>query len=37
VCFESGFTNLSYFNRQFKQLVKMAPQQYQKWKREATQ
>jgi AraC-like DNA-binding protein len=37
VCFDSGFTNLSYFNRQFKQLVKMSPQQYQKWKREATQ
>jgi AraC-like DNA-binding protein len=37
VCFEAGFTNLSYFNRQFKQVVKMSPVQYQKWKRSATQ
>jgi AraC-like DNA-binding protein len=37
VCFESGFTNLSYFNRQFRQVVKMAPLHYQKWKRSATQ
>jgi AraC-like DNA-binding protein len=37
VCFEAGFTNLSYFNRQFKQVVKMSPVQYQKWKRTATQ
>src|SRR5687768_17392350 len=31
-CFESGFNNLSYFNRQFKQVMKVSPQQYQKWK-----
>ena len=35
VCFESGFTNLSYFNRQFKQVMKMSPQQYKIWKRGA--
>jgi AraC-like DNA-binding protein/mannose-6-phosphate isomerase-like protein (cupin superfamily) len=34
-CFESGFNNLSYFNRQFKQVMKLSPQQYQKWKKEA--
>ncbi len=33
VCFESGFNNLSYFTRQFKAIMKMSPQQYQKWKR----
>ena len=32
-CFESGFNNLSYFNRQFKQVMKVSPQQYQKWKK----
>lgn len=32
-CFESGFNNLSYFNRQFKQVMKLSPQQYQKWKK----
>jgi AraC-like DNA-binding protein len=37
VCFESGFTNLSYFNRQFRQVVKMSPLHYRKWKRSATQ
>jgi AraC-like DNA-binding protein len=34
-CFESGFNNLSYFNRQFKQVMKVSPQQYQKWKKTA--
>lgn len=34
-CFESGFNNLSYFNRQFKQVMKVSPQQYQKWKKAA--
>ncbi|HZF63279.1 MAG TPA: AraC family transcriptional regulator [Chitinophagaceae bacterium] len=33
VCFESGFNNLSYFNRQFKTHTGMSPQQYQKWKK----
>ena len=36
VCFQSGFTNLSYFNRQFKMIMKMSPQQYRIWKRDAT-
>ncbi|MEO7532375.1 MAG: AraC family transcriptional regulator, partial [Ferruginibacter sp.] len=36
VCFQSGFTNLSYFNRQFKLIMKMSPQQYKIWKRDAT-
>lgn len=36
-CFESGFNNLSYFNRQFKQAMKLSPQQYQKWKKSAVQ
>lgn len=35
-CFESGFTNLSYFNRQFKFIVKMSPRAYKNWKRNAT-
>jgi AraC-like DNA-binding protein len=35
-CFESGFTNLSYFNRQFKAIMKMSPRQYKSWKRKAT-
>jgi AraC-like DNA-binding protein len=35
-CFESGFTNLSYFNRQFKTVMKMSPKSYQSWKRNAT-
>ena len=34
VCFESGFNELSYFTRQFKKIMKLAPQEYQKWKRE---
>ena len=34
-CFESGFNNLSYFNRQFKQVMKVSPQQYQRWKKTA--
>jgi AraC-like DNA-binding protein len=34
-CFESGFNNLSYFNRQFRQVMKVSPQQYQKWKKAA--
>ena len=35
-CFESGFTNLSYFNRQFKHMMKMSPKAYKNWKRRAT-
>ena len=35
-CFESGFTNLSYFNRQFKTVMKMSPKAYKNWKRNAT-
>jgi AraC-like DNA-binding protein len=31
-CFESGFNNLSYFNRQFKNIMKISPQQYKKQK-----
>jgi AraC-like DNA-binding protein len=31
-CFESGFNNLSYFNRQFKSIIKISPQQYKKQK-----
>jgi AraC-like DNA-binding protein len=34
-CFESGFNNLSYFNRQFRSIIKMSPQEYRKWKRKA--
>jgi len=34
-CFESGFTNLSYFNRQFKSVMKLSPKSYRNWKREA--
>jgi len=34
-CFASGFGSLPYFSRKFKYLVKMSPQQYQGWKREA--
>jgi AraC-like DNA-binding protein len=34
VCFESGFNELSYFTRQFKKIMKLSPQEYQKWKRE---
>ncbi len=35
-CFESGFTNLSYFNRQFKSVMKMPPKGYKNWKKNAT-
>ncbi len=35
-CFESGFNSLSYFNRQFKSIMKMSPLQYKKWKHYAT-
>jgi AraC-like DNA-binding protein len=35
-CFESGFNSLSYFNRQFKAIMKMSPLQYKKWKSFAT-
>jgi AraC-like DNA-binding protein len=35
-CFESGFTNLSYFNRQFKSIMGMSPKGYKYWKRDAT-
>ena len=31
-CFESGFNSLSYFNRQFKTIMKMSPMQYKHWK-----
>ena len=34
VCFESGFNEVSYFTRQFKKIMKLTPQEYQKWKRE---
>jgi AraC-like DNA-binding protein len=34
-CFESGFNSLSYFNRQFKAIMKMAPRKYRNWKNEA--
>jgi AraC-like DNA-binding protein len=27
-CFESGFNSLSYFNRQFKEIMKLSPQRY---------
>lgn len=30
VCYESGYNNLSYFNRQFKSLMSISPLQYQK-------
>ncbi|HRN57556.1 MAG TPA: AraC family transcriptional regulator [Agriterribacter sp.] len=35
-CFESGFNSLSYFNRQFKAIMRMSPLQYRKWKSYAT-
>lgn len=35
-CFESGFNSLSYFNRQFKAIMRMSPLQYKKWKNYAT-
>ena len=31
-CFASGFNNLSYFNRQFKTVMKLSPQHYKKQK-----
>jgi AraC-like DNA-binding protein len=30
VCFESGFNNLSYFNRQFRKLMNRTPMEYRK-------
>ncbi len=33
VCFESGYNELSYFTRQFKKIMGISPQQYQKWKK----
>jgi AraC-like DNA-binding protein len=33
VCFESGFNEVSYFTRQFKKIMKLSPQQYQKLKK----
>jgi len=30
ICFESGFNNLSFFNRQFKEIIKMQPLKYRK-------
>jgi AraC-like DNA-binding protein len=35
-CFESGFTNLSYFHRQFRTITKMSPKAYKSWKKGAT-
>lgn len=35
-CFETGFNSLSYFNRQFRAVMKMSPIQYKKWKKNAT-
>ncbi len=32
VCSESGFNSLSYFNRQFKKIMKMSPKKYQQLK-----
>jgi len=34
VCFESGFNALSYFTRQFKKIIKLTPQEFQRMKRE---
>lgn len=34
ICFESGFGNLSHFNKQFKEWMKMPPLQYRKLTRE---
>jgi AraC-like DNA-binding protein len=33
--FESGFNNQSYFNQQFKKILKMTPKEYQQWKLKA--
>jgi AraC-like DNA-binding protein len=35
VCFQSGFNSLSYFTRQFTEMIKMSPRKYQKWKKKA--
>jgi AraC-like DNA-binding protein len=34
ICFESGFGNLSHFNKQFKQYMNETPLQYRKLVRE---
>ncbi|HMR82280.1 MAG TPA: AraC family transcriptional regulator [Niabella sp.] len=34
-CYESGFNSLSYFNRQFKAMMKMSPLHYKNWKKKA--
>lgn len=34
-CFECGYNSLSYFNRQFKSIMKMSPMQYKTWKLKA--
>ena len=34
ICFESGFGNLSHFNKQFKQWMKVPPLQYRKMTQE---
>ena len=34
-CFECGYNSLSYFNRQFKAIMKMSPMQYKTWKLKA--
>lgn len=34
-CFESGYNSLSYFNRQFKSILKMSPLKYKEWKSRA--
>ncbi len=35
VCFQCGFNSLSYFNRQFKLIMKMSPRHYKTWKKKA--
>ncbi|GAB3171793.1 AraC family transcriptional regulator [Telluribacter humicola] len=30
-CFEAGFNSLSYFNRQFKEIMQLSPQKYRQW------
>ena len=34
-CFECGYNSVSYFNRQFKAIMKMSPMQYKTWKLKA--
>lgn len=34
-CFESGYNSLSYFNRQFRNIMGMSPLQYKQWKHKA--